>query len=56
MAECGLTSGDDKGLSEAELIGRLEGKEEKQNLQINFMYNGQRVQSKQSSRAWSPSI
>lgn len=29
MAECGLTSGSDKGLSEAELIRRLEEKEEK---------------------------
>lgn len=48
MAERGLTSGGDKGLSEAELIGRLEEKGEKQNPQINFMYNGQRRQSKQS--------
>lgn len=52
MAECGLTSGRDKGLSEAELIKRLEEKEEKQNpSQINFVYNGQRMQSKQSSWA-----
>lgn len=30
MAECGLTSGSDKGPSEAELIRRLDKKEEKQ--------------------------
>lgn len=55
VAECGLTSGSDKGLSEAELIRRLEEKEEKQNpSQINFVYNGQRMQSKQSSWAWGP--
>lgn len=55
VAECGLTSGSDKGLSEAELIRRLEEKEEKQNpSQINFVYNGQRMQSKQSSWAGAP--
>lgn len=56
MAECGLTSGSDKELSEAELIRRLEEKEGKQTPQINFMYNGQRMQSKQSSWARTLSI
>lgn len=45
MAQCGLTSGSDKGLSDAGLIRRLEEKEEKHipTPTINFMYNGQRV-------------
>lgn len=53
MAECGLTSGSDKGPSEAELIRRLDKKEEKQPPPpINVMYDAQSLQSKQSSWTW----
>ena len=55
LAECGLTSGSDKGPSEAELIRRLEEKRRKTTLPptpINFMYSGQRMQGKQSSWMW----
>lgn len=55
LAECGLTSGSDKGPSEAELIRRLEEKRRKTTLPptpINFKYSGQRVQGKQSSWMW----
>lgn len=58
LVECGLTSGHDKGLSEAELIRRREEKERKiiPPPQINFMYNGQRECRVNSSWAWPLSI
>ena len=55
LAECGLTSGSDKGPSEAELLRRLEEKRRKTTLPptaIKFMYSGQRMQGKQSSWMW----
>lgn len=55
LAECGLTSGSDKGPSEAELTRRLEEKRRKTTLPptpINFKYSGQRMQGKQNSWMW----